>query len=40
VLPSAQVDDALERLGRGDIRYRFVLDLSDIDSDLGEKSVG
>ncbi len=30
VLPSAQVATALERLGRGDVRYRFVLDLSDL----------
>ncbi|NIZ89752.1 NAD(P)-dependent alcohol dehydrogenase [Kineococcus rubinsiae] len=29
-LPSAQVGTALERLGRGDVRYRFVLDLSDL----------
>ncbi|MFD4193239.1 NAD(P)-dependent alcohol dehydrogenase [Amycolatopsis thermoflava] len=31
VLPSAGVNDALERLARGDVRYRFVLDLSDLD---------
>ncbi|MEU0465767.1 NAD(P)-dependent alcohol dehydrogenase [Amycolatopsis sp. NPDC006131] len=31
VLPSAAVNDALERLARGDVRYRFVLDLSDLD---------
>lgn len=31
VLPSAQVHTALERLGRNDVRYRFVLDLSDLD---------
>ncbi|WP_406692537.1 NAD(P)-dependent alcohol dehydrogenase [Saccharopolyspora sp. ID03-671] len=31
VLPSAQVNEALERLGRGDVRYRFVLDMSDLD---------
>ncbi|GAB3227060.1 NAD(P)-dependent alcohol dehydrogenase [Kineococcus gypseus] len=30
VLPSAQVGTALERLARGDVRYRFVLDLSDL----------
>jgi alcohol dehydrogenase (NADP+) len=30
VLPSARVNDALERLGRGDVRYRFVLDMSDL----------
>ena len=29
VLPSAQVADALDRLEKGDVRYRFVLDLSD-----------
>lgn len=31
VLPSARVDEALERLGRNDVRYRFVLDLADLD---------
>ncbi|NLU75277.1 NAD(P)-dependent alcohol dehydrogenase [Streptomyces sp. HNM0575] len=31
VLPSARVQEALTRLGRGDVRYRFVLDLSDLD---------
>lgn len=31
VLPSAQVETALERLRRNDVRYRFVLDLSDLD---------
>lgn len=30
VLPSAKVNDALDRLGRGDVRYRFVLDMSDL----------
>ncbi len=30
VLPSAQVNQALERLGRNDVRYRFVLDMSDL----------
>jgi uncharacterized zinc-type alcohol dehydrogenase-like protein len=30
VLPSARVQDALDRLGRGDVRYRFVLDMSDL----------
>jgi alcohol dehydrogenase (NADP+) len=30
VLPSARVQEALDRLGRGDVRYRFVLDLSDL----------
>lgn len=31
VLPSAQVETAIERLRRNDVRYRFVLDLSDLD---------
>ncbi|MDT0396368.1 NAD(P)-dependent alcohol dehydrogenase [Streptomyces edwardsiae] len=31
LLPSSQVDEALTRLGRNDVRYRFVLDLSDLD---------
>ncbi|TQS18871.1 NAD(P)-dependent alcohol dehydrogenase [Microbispora sp. KK1-11] len=30
VLPSARVQEALDRLSRGDVRYRFVLDLSDL----------
>jgi alcohol dehydrogenase (NADP+) len=30
VLPSSRVQEALDRLERGDVRYRFVLDLSDI----------
>jgi len=30
LLPSAQVSDALGRLEKGDVRYRFVLDLSDL----------
>jgi len=30
LLPSARVNEALTRLGRGDVRYRFVLDLSDL----------
>ncbi|UOZ05258.1 NAD(P)-dependent alcohol dehydrogenase [Amycolatopsis sp. WQ 127309] len=30
VLPSKQVNEALERLGRNDVRYRFVLDLADL----------
>jgi uncharacterized zinc-type alcohol dehydrogenase-like protein len=32
LLPSARVNEALDRLGRNDVRYRFVLDLSDLDS--------
>lgn len=31
VVPSSQVHTALERLQRNDVRYRFVLDLSDLD---------
>ncbi|MEU8356166.1 NAD(P)-dependent alcohol dehydrogenase [Nonomuraea sp. NPDC048882] len=31
LLPSARVNEALDRLGRNDVRYRFVLDLSDLD---------
>ncbi|MET8882596.1 NAD(P)-dependent alcohol dehydrogenase [Streptomyces rubiginosohelvolus] len=39
VLPSARVNEALERLGRNDVRYRFVLDLSDL-SDLDAPAPG
>ncbi|SDS32723.1 NAD(P)-dependent alcohol dehydrogenase [Microlunatus soli] len=31
LLPSAQVGQALSRLEQGDVRYRFVLDLADLD---------
>lgn len=31
LLPSAQVNEALDRLDRNDVRYRFVLDMSDLD---------
>ncbi|MGV9978158.1 NAD(P)-dependent alcohol dehydrogenase [Micromonospora wenchangensis] len=31
LLPSAQIHQALDRLARGDVRYRFVLDLADLD---------
>lgn len=31
VLPSSQVETAPDRLAAGDVRYRFVLDLSDLD---------
>jgi uncharacterized zinc-type alcohol dehydrogenase-like protein len=31
VLPSSRVSEALQRLEAGDVRYRFVLDLSDLD---------
>jgi alcohol dehydrogenase (NADP+) len=31
LLTSASVEDALPCLDRGDVRYRFVLDLSDLD---------
>ncbi|MEV3963397.1 NAD(P)-dependent alcohol dehydrogenase [Nocardia sp. NPDC050193] len=30
ILPSARVDEALDRLARNDVRYRFVLDMSDL----------
>lgn len=30
VLPSRQVQSAIDRLERNDVRYRFVLDLSDV----------
>ncbi len=30
VLPSTQVNEALDRLSRGDVRYRFVLDMADL----------
>ncbi|RAS69862.1 putative zinc-type alcohol dehydrogenase-like protein [Lentzea atacamensis] len=30
LLPSGRVTEALDRLARGDVRYRFVLDLSDL----------
>ncbi|NUQ89110.1 MAG: NAD(P)-dependent alcohol dehydrogenase [Glycomyces artemisiae] len=30
VLPSARVNEALTRLEKGDVRYRFVLDMSDL----------
>lgn len=32
VLPSNQVETALDRLAAGDVHYRFVLDLSDLDT--------
>ena len=31
LVPSAQVQEALARLEKGDVRYRFVMDLSDLD---------
>ncbi|WP_280398990.1 NAD(P)-dependent alcohol dehydrogenase [Nocardia carnea] len=31
IVPSARVNEAFERLERNDVRYRFVLDLSDLD---------
>ncbi len=30
LLPSSKVEEALTRLDRGDVRYRFVLGLSDL----------
>ena len=32
ILPSSRVQEALDRLDEGDVRYRFVLDLSDLDA--------
>ncbi|WP_086842487.1 NAD(P)-dependent alcohol dehydrogenase [Amycolatopsis kentuckyensis] len=32
VVPSAKVNEALDRLSTGDVRYRFVLDLSDLEA--------
>ncbi|MGW4587961.1 NAD(P)-dependent alcohol dehydrogenase [Amycolatopsis thermoflava] len=32
VLPSSKVETALNRLATGDVRYRFVLDMSDLDT--------
>lgn len=34
LLPSTRVNDALDRLERNDVRYRFVLDLSDLPPNL------
>lgn len=31
LMPSARIDAALERLERNDVRYRFVLDMADLD---------
>ncbi len=31
LLPSSRVNDALSRLEEGDVRYRFVLDMTDLD---------
>jgi uncharacterized zinc-type alcohol dehydrogenase-like protein len=31
LLPSTQIQQAFDRLARGDVRYRFVLDLADLD---------
>ncbi|MFF5157887.1 hypothetical protein ACFY3N_16810 [Streptomyces sp. NPDC000348] len=31
LLPSARVNEALDRLRRNDVRYRFVLGMSDLD---------
>lgn len=40
VLPSSRVDTALERLRRNDVRFRFVLDLSDLDDRASELPGG
>jgi uncharacterized zinc-type alcohol dehydrogenase-like protein len=36
VLPSSRVSEALDRLDRGDVHYRFVLDLADLDAPPAE----
>lgn len=38
VLPSTQVNEALDRLRRNDVRYRFVLDMSDLDFAAGSRT--
>jgi uncharacterized zinc-type alcohol dehydrogenase-like protein len=35
ILPSSQVETALDRLAAGDVHYRFVLDMSDLDDVAG-----
>jgi hypothetical protein len=40
VLPSSQVDTALDRLRRNDVRYRFVLDMSELDRRDGGPGPG
>ncbi|WP_328391005.1 NAD(P)-dependent alcohol dehydrogenase [Nocardia sp. NBC_00416] len=37
LLPSARVNEALDRLLRNDVRYRFVLDMSDLDDGLCDR---
>ncbi|WP_235746578.1 hypothetical protein [Nocardia coffeae] len=39
LLPSAQVNQALDRLARNDVRYRFVLDMSDLELRADPRSV-
>ena len=40
LLPSTRVEEVLERLARGDVRYRFVLDMSDLDqADLDQADL-
>lgn len=34
VMPSTRIDEALQRLEHGDVRYRLVMDMSDLDSHL------
>jgi uncharacterized zinc-type alcohol dehydrogenase-like protein len=36
LVPSAQVSEALNRLERNDVRYRFVLDLADLDQPIAQ----
>uniref|UniRef100_A0AAU3GMU1 Alcohol dehydrogenase-like C-terminal domain-containing protein n=1 Tax=Streptomyces sp. NBC_01401 TaxID=2903854 RepID=A0AAU3GMU1_9ACTN len=33
-LPSSEIETALDRLAAGDVRYRFVLDMADLDQGL------
>jgi uncharacterized zinc-type alcohol dehydrogenase-like protein len=35
IVPSAKVNEVLERLSADDVRYRFVLDLADLDHAAG-----
>ncbi|WP_291045342.1 NAD(P)-dependent alcohol dehydrogenase [Herbiconiux sp.] len=40
VVPAGEVGDALERLEKGDVRYRFVLDLAGLDAGLRDQAAG
>lgn len=39
VLPSSRAQEALDRLAVGDVRYRFVLDLADLDNPVGQATA-